>query len=124
MFSVGSEHFLAHRVSYEKYIGPIPAGLHIRHKNDMPLDVNPHNLIPGTPAQNSQDKVARGRQLKGCDHHQAKLTESDVISARNEYYVGRISQAQLARRYGVNSATMRSAILGLTWKHLPGVPGR
>lgn len=53
---------LAHRYSYERFVGPIPPGMVIRHVNDTPIDVNPNNLLVGTHQQNAQDMVDRGRQ--------------------------------------------------------------
>src|SRR5262252_3697237 len=47
----------AHRVSYEFAYGPIPDGLHVRHRCDTPPCVNPRHLIVGTRAQNMQDMV-------------------------------------------------------------------
>jgi hypothetical protein len=51
----------AHRISYEAYKGAIPAGLFVRHTCDNPPCCNPHHLLVGTPRDNMDDKVQRGR---------------------------------------------------------------
>lgn len=53
----------AHRVSYEHFIGPIPAGAIIRHFCDNPLCINPTHLEPGTQADNMRDLQERGPRM-------------------------------------------------------------
>lgn len=50
-----------HRVMYELHVGPIPDGHLIRHKCDNPPCINPDHLEPGTPADNTNDMMMRGR---------------------------------------------------------------
>lgn len=60
----GDKHIRAHRLSYEMFRGPIPAGMHVLHKCDVPQCVNPDHLFLGDQAANMQDK-ARKRRGKG-----------------------------------------------------------
>ena len=46
------KNIMAHRFSYERFIGPIPHGLHLDHLCRVPLCVNPHHLEPVTCKEN------------------------------------------------------------------------
>lgn len=64
-----------------------------------------------------------GRQAQqGVQNPAAKLTEEAVLTARREYrpHSRKQGAAALARRFGVSKPTMLFAIVGRTWKHLPG----
>lgn len=57
-----------HRMSryiYECEKGEIPDGMIILHSCDNPECINPAHLSAGTPADNSNDMVKKGRQAKG-----------------------------------------------------------
>ena len=62
------------RRAYELYVGPIAAGLVVRHTCDMPSCVNPAHLVTGTYKDNSQDMVRRGRSCAGDKHWTKRRT--------------------------------------------------
>lgn len=114
-----------HRIVYEAIHGP--TDLFVCHRCDVRNCVNPEHLFRGTVAENNADMVNKGRARKarGEKTSQAKLTSSDVLKARQLYNAGGITQGELAEQFGVSAATMSSAVMGRTWKHLPGaVVGR
>jgi hypothetical protein len=64
------------------------------HHCDNPLCCNPAHLTPGTHADNTADKVAKGRQYR-------KLAEADKAAIRERHAAGGVSMRALAREYGV-----------------------
>jgi len=64
-FGIGNKTYLAHRVSYEMHVGPIPAGLQIDHLCRNRMCVNPDHLEVVT----TQENTRRGNAGK---HHAHK----------------------------------------------------
>lgn len=60
-----NKQYAAHRVSWEHYRGPIPAGMIVCHKCDTPLCINPNHLFIGTHADNARDRDRKGRAGHG-----------------------------------------------------------
>lgn len=127
-FKIYGKTVLAHRFSYELYIGRICEGMFVLHRCDNPSCVNPCHLFIGTHDDNMSDKVAKNRQAKaeritgnrnsakGERHGRALLTESDVaeirkISATHHHY----GRAELAKKYGVSEATIKAIKSGKLW---------
>jgi hypothetical protein len=114
----GSPGILGHRYAYEITKGPIPPGMLVMHSCDNPRCVNPNHLSLGTPKDNTQDMLRKGRSPhitpKGVEHFRAVLTPELVreIRASKETHGG------LARRLGVSPNTVRAVRIGRTWAHV------
>ena len=94
-------------------------GLVIRHTCDNHPCVNPRHLLIGTPKDNVADMYSRGRQQdnRGVKHHQAKLTESQVLEIFKLSQEG-IKQRVIAENYGVSQKCIWSIANKVKWKHL------
>jgi len=107
----------AHRVAYELYVGEIPKDMCVCHKCDVPSCVNPDHLFLGTQADNMQDKLNKGRQLKGSDIKSSKLDESLVSSIKRRLREG-ARQIDLVRELGVSKQIISSIAVNRTWRHV------
>lgn len=52
----------APRAAWIRFVGPIPASLHVLHKCDVPACINPEHLFLGTHLENVQDMIEKGRK--------------------------------------------------------------
>ncbi len=101
----------AHRTSWELHRGSVPEGLHVLHRCDNSLCVNPEHLFLGTHADNMADREAKGRSPVGEDHPKAKLTNAQVLQIR---LIGRaISQVEIGRRFGVSVSLVGHILNGI-----------
>ena len=105
--------YLAHRVSWVEFNGPIPSGLCVCHHCDNPPCVNPDHLFLGTIAQNNKDRDTKGRQASGD-----RTAASKVREARKIYASGAVSLAKIGSRLGVSAQTILRIVNKTTWAHV------
>ncbi len=107
-----------HRVSWELTNGPVPDGLLVLHKCDVPACVNPAHLFLGTNQDNTDDKMRKGRHHKivGEQQARAKLTDASVRSIRQEK--SNSTFRELAQKYGVSKSCIEFVVRGTTWSHV------
>ena len=120
--SFGRHKFMAHRVSYLLFVGPIPRGLQVLHHCDNPSCVNPQHLFVGTQKDNMADCHRKGRERKAASGEQcswAKLTWDDVFKIRQLYAEERITQEALAKAFGISPSQVRNIVKGISWKVRP-----
>lgn len=117
----------AHRVSYSLLVEPATPDVLVLHKCDNPSCVNPDHLFIGSPQDNMDDKVEKGRwsggrpseTAQGELNPKAKLTGAQVIQARKLYSEG-ISAASIAIMLDIKApiGTLKGAIKKRTWRHI------
>lgn len=109
-----------HRLVLLAFRGHPPSGCCTRHLDGVRTNNTLPNLRYGTPKENVHDTIRHGHRidLRGEHHPRHKLTVAGVLAARTAYVQG-TPLACLARKYRVDVSTMRSALLGATWKSVP-----
>ncbi|AIT13642.1 HNH endonuclease [Salmonella phage BP12A] len=93
-----------HRVMSEA-----PTGTTVLHSCDNTLCCNPAHLSIGTPLENSEDMVSKGRSHKGY-----KLTDADVMNILQSSESGK----RLSQTYGVSQQTISDIRNGRTYGRL------
>lgn len=126
----GSQVF-AHRFSYEREFGAIPAGRCVCHACDNPICVNPDHLFLGTLADNNADRRRKGRSARGAKHGtyttpssrcrgerngSSKLTREIVEFIRRVYAHEGLSHARIAASVGVSETQVRRIIRKESWR--------
>ncbi|WP_430765299.1 HNH endonuclease [Pseudomonas syringae] len=110
---------LAHRVSHQMHIGPIPLGMYVCHRCDNRICVKPQHLFLGTPTDNNRDMVAKGRQRgydrSGEGNPAAKITLSRAREIRALALSGK-KRAAIAEMFGISSGQVGQIVTGKAWK--------
>jgi len=107
-------HKLAHRLSWELYVGEIQKELCVLHKCDNPKCVNPWHLFLGTRLDNMKDRNAKLRQARGEKSGRAKLTEEQAKYAKYSSEHPRV----VAHKIGVTKSIIYNIRAGRIWKHV------
>lgn len=104
---------LATRVIVETVLQePLPDWLHVCHKCDNPPCCNPAHLFLGTDADNTADKVAKGRHCRHEKRPKAKLTMEKARQIR----VATGSLREIAKAFGVGQTVIWNVRHGHSWK--------
>lgn len=100
------------------FIGP-RNGMHINHINGVKKDNRAENLEYCTPSENMKHCFRLGLQSnKGEKHSRAKLTDENVRNIHSMYRLEALSQADIARMFGVTRTVICGIVRGRTWKHI------
>lgn len=89
----------AHRLAWEMAYGPIPDGLSVLHRCDVPLCVRPDHLFLGTQQDNLEDARAKGRLDETLPRTHVLTLEDRIAIFEAPRYRG--ANIKLARDYGV-----------------------
>lgn len=110
----------AHRVSYELHFGPIPEGLLVCHHCDNPPCCNPDHLFLGTDADNTQDKVNKGRMVDntGTNNPSAVLIEREIRQIHDLVLYSPLTQEEIAASYFVSKGHINNIKAGRCWANI------
>lgn len=108
----------AHRLMCEAAHGPAPTGNHhALHSCGNKWCVNPQHLRWGTIRENHQDMARDGVDLRGSRAPRAKLTENDVMAAREDRLRG-MTYGALEKKYKIARGAIWHAVNGTQWGHV------
>jgi hypothetical protein len=125
-FYLNSRTLPAHRVSYLLWNGQFPNNFAC-HECDNPCCVNPLHLWDGTPKENTNDMILKGRKhkdkgikrptvkQKGSENNFSKLTEDQVLDIRireNQSY------QELAKEFNMSRTSIFNIINRKSWAHI------
>jgi hypothetical protein len=97
---------------------PNPDNLpYVCHKDDVRTNNIPDNLFWGTTQDNVDDKVSKGRQMRGTGYPLSKLTESDVEDIR-ELRKNKLLLKDIAGKYNVSITLIHKVLNSKAWKHV------
>lgn len=111
-FRVGAQMVSAHRFIWEEINGPFQDGRLVCHKCDISLCVNPTHLFLGSPRENMQDMISKGRRVFG----NRKLNDAQVVGIKEMLREG-FRQTDIAVKFGVSQQAVNRIAVGVAWKN-------
>jgi hypothetical protein len=106
-----------HKVVADAFIGPLPEGFHVNHKDANKQNNSASNLEHVTPDGNIQHAVSLGLMSRGESHGLAKLTDQIVLQVRRLTKQG-VTARELSERFGVHIETIHRVVQRKSWTHI------
>lgn len=107
--------YYVHHLVARAFLGPMPEGQEVSHKNGDKTDNRAINLIYETHSENLCRKAEHGTVVQGVKHPMAKLTPQLVSAMRTERNNGE-KVKDLAIKYGISQQQASRICLGYDWK--------
>ena len=113
-----------HKASWIIHHGLVPKGKHVCHRCDNPICTNPDHLWVGTPKENNDDKIAKGRDnwvrpphKVGAANGASKLTEDKVKEIKILLEKG-LASRDIGARYDISKTHVLRIKKGQNWSHI------
>lgn len=112
-----------HRLVIDAYRPKDPELTDTNHVNGIKTDNRLENLVRCTRSTNMKHAVVMGlhkvKRRQGEDHNRSKLTEADVRFIRRlKKDFPELTNAEIAKRYGVTKDNIWRIIKRVTWKNI------
>jgi hypothetical protein len=109
----------ASRASWLIHYGEIPEGMFVCHSCDVRACVSPAHLWLGTPKDNTQDMIKKGRKIspQGEDAPHTKIKTRDVINIKSMIKQG-IPVKEISNKLSISHSIIYGIRNGRTWKHV------
>ena len=116
-FQLNGRQVRAHRLAWELGQEESLGSRCALHSCDNPPCCNPAHVFPGTNAENTADKLAKGRHARGSLSARAALNELQVLGIMARWLQG-IGHIKIAREFGVKRSQVPNIVYGRRWCHL------
>jgi len=109
-----------HRLVLHVFVGAIPTGYEVNHKNGVKDDNRLENLEYVTPSENVQHafKYLNHAIMRGDLNGHAILTESNALEVKRLIAIGAKGR-DIAKQMGISVSTVSAIKHKRIWKHLP-----
>lgn len=116
---IRQRHILVHRMVVETFIGAIPAGMEVNHKDGDKTNNRVGNLEVVTPRQNVRHSVdvLRTSRAPGVQNANAKLADPDVVEMRRRRREGE-SISSIAARFDIDYSHAWRIVTRRSWRHI------
>lgn len=119
---------LVHRLVYAHFVGPVPDDVLVCHRCDTPSCVNPKHLFLGTPQDNVDDMMRKGRfdpgprDNTGERNPNRKISEQEVRQIRERYVrgarTGSGAVSNIAADFCLHRTSVQRIVSGKRWSHV------
>jgi len=119
-FGIGKRSWRSNRASYFLFKDDFDVAALVCHICDWPSCVNPEHLFLGTPKDNMQDKVRKGRakgQPAGSEHSLATLTDELILQIFELNQDG-FTNTEIATKVKTDPSTISLILSGKRWAHI------
>lgn len=114
-----SKRHMVHRLVMAAFVGPLPAGYQVNHKDMNKMNNRADNLEYLTASANVKHAYANGRTvLRGEKNGAATISDEEALHIRQLYRDG-FRQADIARLLSISKFTVFYVVRRRTWAHLP-----